>query len=427
MGDEEAVLDLHGVAHGGEAVGRLPDGRACFVGYAIPGERVRVRVVETKGRWARAELLEVLEPSPDRVEPPCPYFGRGRCGGCQLQHVAPERQLAWKQRVVTEQLARLGGVDDPPVTATVAPAGGWPQAYRSWARFAVDPAGRLGYRRAGSHDVLPIDRCLLLDDATQQARDAAGDAWEGAEEVLVTTGRAAPAGGDGNEGTAAVLAVRPGAGALPPLPGGPAGLVVLSGADPAVLRDPGAVVHRVGGTDLRVTAGSFFQPGPAGAGALVDLVLEAAGVDVGDTALDLYAGVGLFSVALARAGAAVVAVERARSAVRDAEVNVGGLDVEVRRGSVEHEVERIARSGERFDVVVLDPPRAGAGPRVATAVAGLAPRTIVVVACDVAPLARDARALRDAGYRLMRAVPVDQFGHTASIEVVASFARADAA
>ena len=416
--DEGVEVLLTGVAHGGEAVGRLPDGRAAFVGYAIPGERVRIRVVEDRGRWARAELLEVLEASPDRVQPPCPYFGQGACGGCQLQHVAPARQLAWKRQVVEEQLARLGGVVDPPVDDAVAPPGGWPQGYRTWARFAVDGEGRLGFRRAGSHDVVPIDRCLLLDDATQAARDAAGDAWTGATEVLVATG-----------GGAAVLGVQPGEGSLPPMPGQGSpvpGLAVLTGAGAAVLRDPGAVVHEVARRRLRVTAGSFFQPGPAGAATLVDLVTKAADVRDGDVVLDLYAGMGLFSGALADAGGDVVAVERNRSAVRDAEHNLAGAHVDVVRARVEQVVRRMARAGERADVVVLDPPRAGAGAEVVRDVAALRPRVVVLVACDVARLARDARTFREAGYGLVRAVPVDQFGHTAAIEVVAAFAPLDA-
>jgi predicted RNA-binding protein with TRAM domain len=165
-------IDLDGITHGGEAVGRLPDGKACFVPYAIPGERVRVEVVEERKRWARARVVEVVRPSPERVTAPCPYFGQDKCGGCQLQHLAPAAQPALKRRIVTEQLARIGRIVDPPVAETVVVR---PFGYRNRARFGVDAQGRLGYRRAQSHDLVPIDRCLLLTDQAQKVRDEAGD------------------------------------------------------------------------------------------------------------------------------------------------------------------------------------------------------------------------------------------------------------
>ncbi|HVL99250.1 MAG TPA: class I SAM-dependent RNA methyltransferase [Egibacteraceae bacterium] len=421
MGGERVELVVDGITHGAEAVGRLPSGKACFVGYAVPGERVLVEVVEEHPRWCRARLVAVLEPSPDRVSPPCPYFGQGRCGGCALQHVAPDRQARLKRRVVVEQLARIGGIAEPPVSDTVRVRD---FGYRNHARFAVDPDGRLGFRRAGSHDVLPVDRCPLLHPEAQAVRDEAGDGWDGVEEVGV---RAALAG------TGSALVVTPGPQALPPLPEGdtPVALRDTTGRAHPLRGDP-TVVERVAGFSYRVSAGSFFQSNTAGAAALVELVREGADVGPGDAVADLYAGVGLFSRPLAADGATVVAVEGSEEACTDARANLAATTASVVCEPVEEVLTRwtaeirATTSGRRFagfDVVVLDPPRRGAGRDVCGRIATLRPRTVVYVSCDPAALARDARTLVAAGYRLARAVPVDQFAQTAAIETVATFAR----
>lgn len=391
-----AELELTGITHGGEAVGRLPEGKACFVPFAIPGERVRVEIVEERARWARARLLEVLSPSPDRVAPPCPLFGPGACGGCHLQHVAPARQADLKRRVVVEQLERVGRIPAPPVEATVHVA---ETAYRTSARFAVDREGRLGFRAAGSNDVVPVARCLVLAPHTQAARTAAGDDWRDVQEVTVR------AGADG-------------------------GSVVLVHEDGATtVRGDEALHMRVGGFDFRVSPTSFFQPSLAGAEVLLRLVREAAGVAPREPAWDLYAGVGLFARALAADGARLTAVEAHPAAASDARVNLPA-DVRVITARAEDAVSRLRHEGLHGTqaaprgVVVLDPPRKGAGAQVTRAVAAARPRVIVYVSCDPAALARDARTLADAGYALARAVPVDQFAHTHHVETVATFTPA---
>lgn len=414
--DRTVTIDLDGLTHGGEAVGRLPSGKACFVPYAIPGERVVVEVVEERSRWARARLVDVVAASPDRVQPPCPYAGPeepggpARCGGCAFQHVAPPRQAAMKRRIVVEQLRRIGGFTDPPVAETRTPA---PFGYRSHARFGVAPDGHLGFRRHRSNEVRAIDRCLLLTGAAQDARDAAGDRWRGAEEVTVREGV------DG-----AALAVRPGAGGLPEMPPGEIPIALLGAGGAAALRGDPAVVVEVAGMRLRVSPASFFQAGPAGAEALVALVRESAAVEPGTRVLDLFSGVGLFAAALAAAGAEVTAVESNRSAAGDARANLAPWPAAgVRRGQAGDVVRGLAASGERTDVVVLDPPRRGAGPQLAALLPEITGR-VVYVSCDPAALARDARAVVDAGLELTRVTPVDQFAQTAAVEAVALFTSA---
>lgn len=400
----EVELDLDGITHGGEAVGRLPEGKACFVPFAIPGERVRVRVVEERRRWARGELLEVLVPSPDRVEAPCALFGPGGCGGCQLQHVAPERQTALRRRVLIEQLERIGGISDPPVTAAVRCGD---EAYRTRARFAVTRDGRLGFRRAGSHDVVPVARCHLATADLQALRERMGDGWAGVGEVTLRTGSA---------GSAAV--VTPGPDALPPLPATADDVALLDATGTAVgLRGDGVLTEVVDGFGFRVSPTSFFQANRCGAETLLRLVRAAAAVQPGERVLDCYAGVGLFARGLAEDGGVVTAVEAHPAAAADARHNLAGHAT-----VVEDDVAAVVAGWDaRVDVVVLDPPRRGAGAAQVTAMAGLAARTIVYVACDPAALARDAAALRDAGYDLIEVVPVDQFAHTAHIEAVATF------
>lgn len=382
---------LHGFAHGGEAVGRLPDGRVVFVAYAIPGETVTVEIIEEHPRWCRGRLIDVTEPSPDRVVPPCPYFGVDQCGGCKLQHIAGPRQRKLLHQVVVDQIERLGGIKNPPVADTV-PAGDF--EYRNRARFGVTPTGALGYRRFASRELLPIDRCLLLDEPTQQLRNRAGNDFAGSDEVEIRT------------------AVTGGAVVADP-----------AGKPSAMIHEP--MVERVGNHDFRVSPGSFFQANRTGAGILLELVGTGAAIQPGDTALDLYSGVGLFAAELAARGAVVTAVEGAPPSLADARTNLGD-DVEIIAGSVRKVLPRLERAERSFDVVVADPPRSGAGRGVIEAVGRLARRTIVLVACDPAALGRDAGILARAGWDLQTAAPVDQFAQTGHVETVAVFHRTDA-
>lgn len=409
------TIHLHGFAHGGDAVGRLPDGKACFVAYGIPGETVVAEVVEHKRRFARAVTVEVVDPSPHRTAPPCPHFGPGRCGGCRLQHIAVDHQGELLRRVVTEQLERIGGLTDPPVAPTVQPHGDDGLGYRNRARMHPGQDGRLGFHRTGSHDVEPVWRCPLLEPGAQRAREEAGDDWGGVESVV--------ARGDADGRSA--LEVLPGAGGVPPLPPGqtPVALVGPDGTVP--LRGDAVLTERVDGIELRVSPTSFFQASRAAAAALVGLVGEAAAIQAGDVVLDCYAGVGLFAAALARAGAQVTAVEGHPAAADDAAVNLAAYGATVEAAAVADVVGAWEREGRQADVVVLDPPRQGAGEQLVARLGGLARRTIVYVSCDPASFARDAAALVAAGWRLMRVVPVDQFTHTAHVELVGTFVRDD--
>ena len=411
---QRATARIDGFTHGGEGVARV-EGKAVFVPGTLPGERVELEVVEDHPRWARARLVTVLEAADGRVTPPCPHADA--CGGCDLQHIAPATQRELKTRVVREQLQRLGKLTDPPVTDCVAV--GPDLGYRTHAQLHADAEGRLGYHRAASHEVVPVAVCPILSTTAQTVRATVGDAT-GAVEVTVR-------GHDRTGAAAAVL--RPGPGPLQ-VPDGRFD-VQLEQPDGRTMawRGDGTLQETVAGLTFRFDTSSFFQVSPEGAEAIVERVLAAAGDLTGTLVWDLYAGVGLLSLPLARAGAEVLAVEGHEPATRWCAANAAeaGLEVRVEHAAVLDLVRAVARGQRREldppDVVVLDPPRSGAGAKVLRDLAALGPARIVYVACDVAALARDARELTALGYGLVRAEPLDLFPMTHHVETVATFVR----
>jgi tRNA/tmRNA/rRNA uracil-C5-methylase (TrmA/RlmC/RlmD family) len=408
----EATVD--GFTHGGDGVARV-EGKAVFVPGTLPGERIRLRVTEDRPRWARAELVAVIVASPDRVAPPGDDPDAG--GGCDLQHAAPAAQRRLKTQVVREQLQRLGRVDHPPVAA--ARAVGGDLHYRNHVRLHAAPDGRLGYHRRASHEVVPVAELLLAAPEVQRLRDAVGDDTGAAEVVLRAHARTG----------AAAVTLRPGPGPLQ-IPDGDFDVVLRQPSGEGLpLRGDGVLTEQVAGLAFRFDTSSFFQVSAEGAEALVAEVVTAAGPIDGALVWDLYAGVGLLSLPLVRAGAEVVAVEGHAPAAAWCETNAAAAehDVTVHAAAVGQLVADVA-TGRRTDldppdVVVLDPPRAGAGAEVLGHLDALAPAAIVYVACDVAALARDTRTLTEAGYRLTAVQPLDLFPMTHHVETVATFTR----
>lgn len=442
----EAGVD--GFTHGGEGVVRI-EGKAVFVAGALPGEHVRLQVTTDRKRWARGKLLEVVRPSPDRVVPSCPYVPE--CGGCDLQHVSAAGQLDLKARVVREQLERIGRLEDPPVRACVAV--GPELGYRTQARMHADDSGRLGFHQQGTNQVVPIDRCIVLTDATQSVRAAIGDDTGATEAIFHTT----------STGDCAAVLTMPGSSQSPSIDDVDATISIATRQPDRpvqVLRGSGVVVEHVAGFEFNVPAGGFFQGNTPGAGALVTAVRRAvddsvdspvpgtAATTAADTAgttavgpgeiataegatvtgpivWDLYAGVGLFTLPLAAGGSVVTAVEVVGDAVTHLATNAD-------RAGLADRVEAVAADVAAFvtrpkvanpDIVVLDPPRTGAGIEVMTALAQRVHTTIVYVACDPAALARDARVLVDGGWELVSVQPFDLFPMTHHVEAVATFRR----
>jgi 23S rRNA (uracil1939-C5)-methyltransferase len=425
--DHIIELTLDGIAHGGEAIGRH-GGKTVFVPYTIPGERARAEIVEERERWARARLVEVLAASPDRVTPPCPYFGPGLCGGCQWQHIAYERQAELKRAIVADQLRRLGRLPNPPVADTlVLAAPDEPQyplpntqylayAYRNHAQFALTPDGRPGYRRAGSHDIIPVERCLLLDGRLAELYAALDVAWPALTGLVLRAGI--------NTGQALIVFETAGEDAPELEIELPAACALRTPAGVRPLIGEPWIEEEVAGRRYQVSADSFFQVNTPGAEALVETVWGYAGLQPGDVLLDLYCGVGLFTVALAAEAGEVIGIEASPAACEDFAYNAGALpNVTLHEGSAEEVLPALGGQGQTVDVAIMDPPRAGAGPDVIADLAALGPRRIVYVSCDPATLARDAVHLTTAGYRLVDAQPVDLFPQTYHVETAAAWAR----
>ena len=369
-----------------------------FVRHALPGERVRVVVTEgdDDSRFLRADAVEVLTASPSRVEPPCPYAGPGRCGGCDFQHASLAYQRKLKADVVREQFSRLAHLDVD-VTVEALPGDEDGLRWRSRVEFAVEGSGRAGLRQHRSHGVVPLDDCLIADRRIVDS---------GVLETVWT----------GCEGVDVVAADEPAEAVLVPLPGG---------REPSVLQ---RVVTREWAGEFRIGARGFWQVHPGAAPTFVAYVLGSLAPVAGERVLDLYAGAGLFAAALADAvgpDGSVLAVEGHRPAMVDGLRNTASRpQVEWRHGRVDRVVRPLVRQGIHADVVVLDPPRTGAGRDVSRDIAALQPRRIAYVACDPAALARDVAYLRSAEYRLESLRAFDAFPMTHHVECIAVLAPA---
>jgi 23S rRNA (uracil1939-C5)-methyltransferase len=432
------TLDLRvtGVAVGGDGIARESSGRVVFVTGGLPGERVAARVVSEARRHARAVAVDVVEPAPERVAPPCPFVAGG-CGGCGWQHVALPAQRALKVDMVTDALRRIGGVTDPVVaTGPELPASG----YRTTLRGVADAAGRFALRRHHSHELVAVPGCLVAHPLVAEVL-AAGRFPPGAALTVRVGARTGErlvvvdppergdaqaddaSGGVGDTRVADTGDVGRRAAAVEV----PAGVRVVSGDELAA--GTRAWLHEeVAGVRLRVSARSFFQAGPDAAEALVAAVAEAAGpLAAGARFADLYGGVGLFAATLAGVapgggtvagpGVRIELVEASPSSAADARVNLQALDARVVRSDVGRWHPR------RMDVVVADPPRAGLGRAGVRAVAATRTPRLVLVSCDAGALGRDTALLRDAGYTLDSSTLVDVFRHTPHVEVVSRFTR----
>ena len=381
----------------GGAVGRLDDGRVVFVRHALPGELVRVTISETNKKFLRGEATEILEASDQRVGPPCAYAHPFGCGGCDLQHASSEAQASWKQSIVHEHLRRIAGLElDFSLTAPPSKAEG----SRTRLRCAVDDDGQLALRGFRSHDLVSLDECWIADD---RLKEAFATSWTGAEEVeLRAIGEAEPFAVVRRETARGTLFE------ICSLRGEP--------LDPSMQSSV-----EVRGHHYRVGPRSFWQSHRDAPGLLVDVVMSMANVAEGDHVVDLYSGVGLFAVQLAKEvgpRGRVSAVENSAYAVRDAAVNTQGLaSVKVREWSVSPRSVNDAVVSD--DVVIMDPPRTGLAKGVAQTLLRRGPRRIVYVSCDAATFARDLKELLDGGYALGDLRAFDLFPMTEHVELVA--------
>jgi 23S rRNA (uracil1939-C5)-methyltransferase len=430
---------IESLAYGGDGVAHLEDGRTAFVAGSCPGDLVQLEIAEDHGRFVRADIRTIIEPSPDRVEAPCPYFGV--CGGCTWQHVSAGAQSAAKRRAVVDALIRIGGVAD--AEERVRPLVDSPDAYgyrnkiELVAGHSASGGLALGFHKARSDEIVTVESCLLLPHSHAKAPKALSGALRylsgsqdlGLRRVGLRVAR-------NTRDAEIALWTSPG-----PFPRKPTATtlgqalktssivrVLAKGTDKErkvagveVLSGNGFWRERLLGTRMTVSAPSFFQVNTAAAERLITLVMEAVAAEEADRVIDLYAGAGTFTLPLAEAAGDVIAIEAASSAVRDLRRNLedSQLWADVIGGDAARELPTIGSA----DVVLVDPPRSGLVPDVVASIAGVNARAVVYVSCDPATLARDAAVLRSLGYDLDFATPIDLFPQTFHVETVATFRR----
>ncbi|HSE06715.1 MAG TPA: 23S rRNA (uracil(1939)-C(5))-methyltransferase RlmD [Methylomirabilota bacterium] len=443
-------LTIDDLAFGGEGVGRA-DGYVVFVPGGLPGDRLRVRLVQARSRFGRGVIEAVEQPSPQRVEAPCPYFGR--CGGCRLQHMAYPAQLAFKSKQVVDALERLGGLKGIEVRPIIGAEDTF--GYRNKMEFTVTRGPKaplvVGLHEADRYDsVLDIERCLLQSDRMNALLDEARgffadrgltvyeqDTGEGLLRFLMLR-----EGRHTGELMTNVVTSAPAVSELAPLaqrlqgrdPGttsvvmnvNPKKASVAVGVEEHLLGGRDHIRERVAGLTFQVSASSFFQTNTRQAERLFDLVVESAGLTGTETVYDLYSGTGAISLLLARRARWVYGIEVAQAAVDDAGVNAAAnaiTNCTFVCGEVRFVLPSLIAKGVTAEVVVADPPRAGFHPKALRALITLGARRIVYVSCNPTTLARDLGELARGGYRLEWVQPVDMFPHTPHIEAVARLER----
>ncbi len=378
---EKFEVELGPVAHGGHVVARH-EGRVIFVRHGIPGELVIVEVTGVSKNFARGDVIEVLVPSEHRVEPPCRFAKE--CGGCDFQHIDVAQQRNMKKAVIIEQFARLAKRDVEVEVIDLGQHTGW----RTRMRYAVDAEGHVGLRGAKSHDVVRLDKCVIAHDGIQPPRGNFSHTSE-IEMAISSEGE--------------IRGFRDGR------------------LDDDLSNGSSSITEMVHGTRFNIDPKGFWQVHPRAASMFVNTLLEFAQMKPGDHVLDLYGGAGLFAAfALEEVGPGgrVELVDSTATSVRDAARNFPVLKAHV------GEVLRVLRSLKRADVILLDPPRTGAGRPVLEQIAKLKPRRVVYVACDPAALARDVATFAELGYELAELRAFDAFPMTHHVEQIAAFTLA---
>lgn len=406
---EQEIL-LTTLAYGGDAMGRLEDGRAVFVPFGLPGERVRVRLTEEKRGFARGELVEIIDALPRRITPRCKHFGV--CGGCHYQNLPYEEQLKIKTEILRDQLTRIGRIENPPVREMIPSPNPW--NYRNHVQFHLTKEGKLGYVGAGTsvaQGIIPITECHLPEAVINmlwpQLEFEPGTNIErvslraGKEEdlMLILESDSAESPELEIEADISVAHVFE------------ENAIAIAGND--------YIIVPVFGRDFRVSAPSFFQVNTPLVEKMVQHLLTSLPASLSATLLDVYCGVGLFSAFLAPRCERVIGIESFLSACEDFSFNLDEFDnVELYEGLAEEVIPHLEAEP---DIVLVDPPRAGLEKRVLDGILKLHPHLIAYVSCDPSTLARDSKRLIEGGYKLKQVTPFDLFPQTYHIESISIF------
>jgi len=406
------AVTLTTFTYGGDAMGRLPDNRAVFVPFGLPGEKVRIRLTQEKKNFARGEIVEILESSPDRINAKCKHFTE--CGGCHCQNLPYEKQLAAKKDILIDQLKRIGKIDDPPVQDMVACPDPW--NYRNHIQFSLDRDGKLGFVGAGlrpAPTVIPITECHLPESSVN-------DFWPQLEfEPETNVERVSLRAGVDDDLMLILESETP----EPPELEIEAGISVthVYEENTVVIAGNDHIVIRVLDRDFKVSAASFFQVNTVMAGMMVEHLVASLPVSKETTLLDVYCGVGLFSAFFSPKCRTVIGIESSESSCEDFTVNLDEFDnVELYEASAE---DVIPHFEAKPDIVLVDPPRAGLDKAVVDGILKLNPNHIAYVSCDPSTLTRDAARLINGGYKLKEVTPFDLFPQTYHIESISIFER----
>lgn len=413
-------VQLEKLTYGGDALGHLPGGRAVFVPFGLPGERVRIRLVQEKKNFARAELLEVIKPSPERISAKCKHFfsplhdtegvgeGPGYCGGCYYQNLPYKAQLKAKTEILRDQLQRIGKIKNPPVQPMVGCPNPW--NYRNHVQFHLTNAGKLGYVGTKGNAIIPITECHLPDEGINEL-------WPQLElEANSSLERVSLRAGANDD---LMLILESDALEAPELEL-EAGISVvhLAEEDALVMAGEDHILVQVLERGFRVSAGSFFQVNTVMAEKMVGHLLDKLPLPA-KTILDVYCGVGLFSAFLAPKCERLIGIESSPSACEDFAVNLDEFDnVELYEGAAEDVIPHLEAQQA---IVLVDPPPTGVDKRALDGIRQLAPQVIAYVSCDPSTLARDAARLIAGGYRLVEVTPFDLFPQAYHIESISIF------
>lgn len=446
----EYIADIIGIGHEGEGVGRV-DGFTLFIQGALPGEKVRAKVMKLKKQFGYAKLLEVLEPSTDRVVPPCPVYRQ--CGGCQLQHLSYEGQLSWKRQSVVDSLERIGklNMDGIKVHPTLGMTDPWNYRNKAQVPLGNSEGGLVaGFYATGSHRIIDMNECLIQHDDTnkivQEVRRIAGSLGIKAYDedrntgllrhvvvrvgfatgeimvVLVLKGDKLP---QEKQLIESILAAVPGVASIC-MNVNREKTNVIFGRKTKVLWGAEVIYDSIGDVRFAISARSFYQVNPVQTEVLYGKALEYAELTGVETVIDAYCGIGTISLFLAQQARRVYGVEIVPEAIDDARKNAelnGINNVEFVVGAAEVVMPKWQELGVRGDVVVVDPPRKGCDQALLDAIIVMKPERVVYVSCNPATLARDLRVLEDGGYRTVEVQPVDMFPHTVHVECVVRIYR----
>ena len=411
----EAEVRLTTWTYGGKTMGRLDDGRAVFVPFGLPGERVRIRLTQEKRGYASGELLEVLETSPQRVVPRCLHFGV--CGGCHYQELSYEGQLKAKREILRDQLRRIGGIESPPVREMVPSPSPW--NYRNQVQFHLTEEGRLGFigmDAPAANRIIPIAECHLPEQSINSL-------WPRLDfEPRTNIERVALRSGTGDD---LMLVLESGSPEVPELQIEAdisvahvfeESSVIISGNDHIVLS--------VLGRRFRVSPTSFFQVNTALADKMVEHLAAHLPLTPSTTLVDVYCGVGFFSAFFAPACGRLIGIEASPAAGEDFSANLDEFHhVELYQGLAEEVLPGLVGQIGHPACLLVDPPRAGLEKSVVDGILSLSPEVVAYVSCDPSTLARDAARLLKGGYRLRDVTPFDLFPQTYHIESISLFER----